>query len=38
MCRGDSDFFTIDAIKAILDGEVKSFETFCREYFVREGG
>ena len=27
--------FTIDAIKAILDGQVKSFETFCRDYFDR---
>jgi len=25
--------FTIDAIKAILDGQTKSFETFCKSYF-----
>lgn len=25
--------FTIDAIKAILNGQVKSFETFCENFF-----
>lgn len=25
--------FTIDAIKAILNGQTKSFETFCENYF-----
>lgn len=32
-----ADFkFTIDAIKAILNGQVKSFETFCESYFEKD--
>lgn len=31
--RSQDFTFTIDAIRAILNGQTKSFETFCEQYF-----
>ena len=33
--RSQDFTFTIDAIRAILNGQAKSFETFCEQYFGR---
>ena len=33
--RSQDFTFTIDAIRAILNGQAKSFETFCEQYFAK---